>query len=228
MKTLGIIGGMSWESSALYYSGLNREARARLGGLASARLILNSLEFSQIAQMQHDGDWDGLEALLVQEAQALEKAGAELLIIATNTMHLMFEQVAEAVSIPLIHIADGTGQALVANNYKRPLLLATGFTMEKDFYKGRLLSKFGIECETPNAEDRAQTHRIIYEELCKGQVSSESQALFKALIKRYPSCDSVILGCTELVLSIDETVSALPLIDTTSLHVTASFDAMLA
>lgn len=227
MKKLGIIGGMSWESSALYYKWLNEGVRQRLGGLHSARVVLNSLDFGQVADLQHAGEWEKLEALLIQEAKALEASGCELVLIATNTMHLMYQAVCDAVSVPVLHIAQGTGLALKMTGKQRPLLLATGFTMEKSFYTGYLSQGHGIECLVPSKPDRDETHRIIYEELCLGKISDSSRSFFETLIKSTHEADAVILGCTELTMIINEETSALPLFDTTGLHVQSAIDRML-
>ena len=228
MRKLGILGGMSWESSALYYTWLNQEARRRLGGLSSAKVILNSVEFAEVARLQHDGNWTALETLLVQEARNLEAAGCELILIATNTMHLLYEAICNAVNLPVLHIADGTGNALQAGGYKLPLLLATAFTMEKAFYRDRLSANFGIDCLIPDHANRKETHRIIYEELCQGKISQASKDFFENLILATPEADSLILGCTELTMIIDSALSPVPLVDTTNLHVQTAMDAMLA
>jgi aspartate racemase len=225
MRLLGLIGGMSWESTTAYYQLLNRMARDRFGGQHSARLLLWSVDFGPMAAKQAAGDWSALERELIDAAKRLEGAGAEALLICANTMHRMADQVAAAVSIPLIHIVDATAASIRATGAVRPLLLATRFTMEHEFYRDRL-SRNGVDAFIPDAEDRDLLHRIIYDELVRGIFSDASREAFLGIIEngRAHGADSVILGCTELgILTPPETLD-LPAFDTTAIHVRAAMD----
>lgn len=229
MRTLGLIGGMSWESTAIYYRLLNRLARERLGGLHSARLILWSVDFAEIAALQASGDWDGLTARMEEAGAALRRAGAEAVVICTNTMHRMAAEVEAAAGLPLIHIADVTAAACVDARVRRPALLATRYTMEQDFYRERLRAG-GVNPITPDDAGRTLVHRIIYEELCQGIVRDESRAAYLELIEtlRRDGADGVILGCTEVGLLIGPEHTDLPVFDTTALHCAAALDFALA
>lgn len=230
MKTLGLIGGMSWESTAIYYRHLNEIVRDRLGGLHSAKLLLHSFDFAEIAAHQNAGEWDAAAALLADAARKLEAGGAEGLLICTNTMHRMADTVQAAVSIPLIHIADATAAAIKATASRRPALLATRFTMEQDFYKGRLAAKHGLPVAIPDAEGRDMVHRVIYEELCRGVVSKESKAAYVAEIarmRRADGIDGVIMGCTEITMLIGQDDFDMPVFDTTRIHAEAAIDFVL-
>jgi aspartate racemase len=226
MRTLGLIGGMSWESTAIYYRHLNELARERLGGLRSARLLLWSFDFADIAERQHAGDWTGAADLMIDAARRLERGGAEALVICTNTMHRMAGAVQAAVPLPLLHIADATAEAVRRAGCRRPALLATRFTMEEDFYKGRLRDRHGIEPIVPDAAGRAMVHGVIYEELCRGVVRPESKAGYLALIERLRAAgaDGVILGCTEITMLIGQADLDLPVFDTTRIHAEAAMD----
>ena len=227
MKTLGLIGGMSWESTAIYYRHLNEMVRDRLGGLHSAKLLLWSFDFDEVAQRQHAGDWDGAGTLMVDAARRLKAGGAEGLVICTNTMHKLSQVVEEAAGLPLIHIADATAAAIRAAGVKRPLLLATRYTMEQDFYRGRLAQRHGIEALVPDEAGRAMVHRVIYEELCRGIVSPVSKDAYLAEIARLQSeegIDGVILGCTEITMLIGQDDLTLPVFDTTRIHAQAAVD----
>ncbi|HYE49062.1 MAG TPA: aspartate/glutamate racemase family protein [Azospirillaceae bacterium] len=228
MRTLGLIGGMSWESTALYYRHLNEIAKERLGGLHSAPVLLHSFDFDEIARLQGAGDWDTAAGLLTDAARGLERAGAEALLICTNTMHLVAGQVQAAVGVPLLHIADATGEALRRAGCRRPVLLGTRFTMEKEFYRGRLAERFGIDALVPDEAGRGLVHRVIYEELCRGEVRAESRAAYLAEIARLPGADAVILGCTEIGMLIGAGDLDLPVFDTTRLHAEAAMDFALA
>lgn len=220
MKTLGLIGGMSWESTAIYYRLLNEIARDRLGGLHSAELLLWSFDFAEVAERQHAGDWDGAAAMIVAAARRLESGGAKALVLCTNTMHKVAPAVEAASGIPLIHIADATAERLKAAGVKRPALLATRFTMEGDFYVGRLRDRHGLDPLVPGEEGRAVIHRIIYEELCRGEVRPESKAVYLAEIEalRRAGADGLILGCTEICMLIGPEDTELPTFDTTRIH----------
>jgi aspartate racemase len=227
MKTLGLIGGMSWESTAIYYRLLNEIVRERLGGLHSARLLLWSFDFAEIAERQHAGDWQGAGALLTDAARKLEQAGAEGLLICTNTMHRMAESAQAAVSIPLIHIADATAVAVGQAGMSRPALLATRFTMEQDFYKGRLIEKYGLEPVVPDHAGRDMVHRVIYDELCQGIVTEASKAAYIDEIvrmRRDERIDSVIMGCTEITMLIGQQDFDIPVFDTTRIHAEAAVE----
>ncbi|RUU05370.1 aspartate/glutamate racemase family protein [Mesorhizobium sp. USDA-HM6] len=227
MKTLGLLGGMSWESTAIYYRLLNEIVRERLGGLHSAKLLLWSFDFAEIAERQHTGDWEGAGALLVGAARELEAAGAQGLVICTNTMHKLADDVQAAVSIPLIHIADATARAIIDAGVRRPSLLATRFTMEQDFYKGRLADKYGLQPVVPNQAGRDLVHKVIYDELCQGIVKDDSKAAYIAEVgrmRRDEKVDSVIMGCTEITMLIGQGDFDIPVFDTTRIHAEAAVD----
>ncbi|MGX5845460.1 aspartate/glutamate racemase family protein [Mesorhizobium sp. PL10] len=230
MKTIGLLGGMSWESTAIYYRLLNEIVRDWLGGLHSAKLLLHSFDFAEIAERQHHGDWDGAGVLLVDAARKLEAGGAEGLMICTNTMHKLADQVQAAVSIPLIHIADATAVAVKGAGVKRPALLATRFTMEQDFYKGRLTEKYGLQPVVPDQAGRDMVHRVIYDELCQGTVSAPSKAAYIdeiARLRRNEKIDGVIMGCTEITMLIGQSDFDIPVFDTTRIHAEAAVAFML-
>ncbi|MBZ9922569.1 aspartate/glutamate racemase family protein [Mesorhizobium sp. BR1-1-7] len=225
MKTLGLLGGMSWESTAIYYRLLNDLVRQRLGRLHSAKLLLWSFDFAEIAERQHHGDWEGAGALLVDAARKLESAGAEGLLLCTNTMHKLADQVQASVSIPLIHIADATAAGIKAAGMRRPALLATRFTMEQDFYKDRLVDKHGLQPIVPDRAGRDMVHRIIYDELCQGIVAEASKAAYVTEINRLrrdENIDSVIMGCTEITMLIGQQDFDIPVFDTTRIHAEAA------
>ena len=231
MKTIGLIGGMSWESTVVYYQLLNRMARERLGGLHSAKLLMWSFDFAEIEAMQAAGDWDAATAAMVAAAQAVERGGAECLLICTNTMHKMAGDVQAAVDIPLIHIADATAAAVNAGAVVRPLLLATRYTMEQDFYTGRLKNGHGIDVRTPDDAGRTQVHDIIYEELCQGIIKPESKQAYESVVaseRSEQSVDGVIFGCTEVGLLVRPEDFDVPCFDTTEIHAQAAIDYALA
>jgi aspartate racemase len=230
MKTIGLIGGMSWESSAEYYRILNQGVRDRLGPTASARCLLWSFDFSEIERLQHEGDGSGLTERMTDAARRLETAGADLLLICTNTMHGMADAVQQAVSIPLLHIADPTAGRIKAAGLRRIGLLGTAFTMEQDFYKGRLAGKYGLDVLVPGEAERAAVHRIIYEELVAGLVTPVSRAAYRDVIAQLVAqgAEGAILGCTEIMLLVRPEDSAVPLFDRTALHAHAAVDHALA
>ncbi|MER9403722.1 aspartate/glutamate racemase family protein [Mesorhizobium caraganae] len=231
MKTLGLLGGMSWESTAIYYRLLNEIVRERLGGLHSAKLLLHSFDFAEIAERQHHGDWDGAGVLLADAARKLEAGGAEGLLICTNTMHKLAGQVQAAVSIPLIHIADATAVAVKGADVRRPALLATRFTMEQDFYKGRLADKYGLEPMVPDQAGRDMVHRVIYDELCQGIISAPSKAAYLDEVNRLrrdEKIDGVIMGCTEITMLIGQGDFDIPVFDTTRIHAEAAVNFALS
>jgi aspartate racemase len=230
MKTLGILGGMSWESSALLYQLLNREVAERLGGLNSADLLLRSVNFAEIEALQRAGDWAGAARVLGATGLGLKSAGAQALLIATNTMHKVADEVEALSGLPLIHIVDVTAQALQAAGVRRVGLLATRYTMEEDFYSGRMLNRHGIETLTPAPAQRLEVHRIIFEELCRGQIRAESRAFYLQVVQDLATAgaEAVILGCTEIALLLDSQVqAALPLFDSTALQAQAAVEWML-
>ncbi|WP_031208515.1 aspartate/glutamate racemase family protein [Mesorhizobium sp. L2C085B000] len=221
---------MSWESTAIYYRLLNEIVRERLGGLHSAKLLLYSFDFAEIADRQHHGDWDSAGVLLADAARKLEAGGAEGLLICTNTMHKLADRVQAAVPIPLIHIADATAVAVKGAGVKRPALLATRFTMEQDFYKGRLTEKYGLQPVVPDQAGRDMVHQVIYDELCRGIVSAASKAAYideVARLRRDEKIDGVIMGCTEITMLIGERDFDIPVFDTTRIHAEAAVAFML-
>ncbi len=229
MKVLGLIGGMSWESSAQYYRLINEGVRAARGPTASAQCLLWSFDFSAIEALQHKGDWASLEALMTDAGRKLAGAGAEALVICTNTMHLMADAVEAAAGVPLLHIADPTGAAVKAAGIGTVGLLGTAFTMEQGFYKDRLATRHALDVLVPEAEDRALVHRVIYEELVAGVVRDESREAYRGVIERLVArgAEAVILGCTEIMLLVGQSDSAVPLFDTTSLHAAAAVELAL-
>jgi aspartate racemase len=227
MKTIGLIGGMSWESTVIYYQLLNRMARERLGGLHSAQLLMWSFDFADIEQHQASGNWAAATAMMVDAARRVERGGAQCLVICTNTMHKMAPQVSAAIDIPLLHIADATATAIKVSRVTRPLLLATRYTMEQDFYKGHLQQQHGIDVVIPDAAGRTVVHDIIYDELCQGVISPASKRKYLDVIDKARSrdnIDSIIFGCTEVVLLIEQSDLDVPTFDTTELHAKAALD----
>jgi aspartate racemase len=228
-KVIGLLGGMSWESTIEYYRLANELVRDRRGGLHSARLVLASLDFAEIEQLQVSGQWDRAGQILADEAAGLEGAGAELLVLCTNTMHKVADQIQAAISIPLLHLADATGAAVRATGLTTVGLLATGFTMEQSFYRDRLAGH-GLRVLLPDSADRREVHRVIYEELCLGVVSEQSRATYRQVIERLVAAgaEGIILGCTEIELLIGAADSPVPVFPTTRLHVAAAVEASLA
>jgi aspartate racemase len=228
-RLIGMLGGMSWESTAEYYRLANQGIRDRLGGLHSARIVLASVDFAEIEALQVAGEWDRAGTILAAEAARLEAAGAELLLLCTNTMHKVADQVQAAVSIPLLHLADTTAVAVRAAGLSTVGLLATAFTMEQDFYRDRLAGS-GLRVLTPEAADRAEVHRIIYDELCRGVIREESRELYRQVIGRLVAAGAqgIVLGCTEIELLIGPADSPVPVFPTTRLHVDAALEASLA
>ncbi|NKN37559.1 aspartate/glutamate racemase family protein [Agrobacterium sp. a22-2] len=224
MKRIGMIGGMSWESTAVYYKRVNEQVRDALGGLNSADVVLRSVNFQEIVTLQKAGAWDEAAAVLGAVAVELEKAGAEMILICTNTMHLLADQIQAAVGIPLIHIADVTGRAVRDAGCRRPLLLATRYTMEQDFYRNRVEASFGLEVLVPDAADRQDVHDIIFNELCCGVAKASSQARYKQIVAKGKAAgaDSVILGCTEIGLLVNAGDFDIPTFDSTLLHADAA------
>lgn len=226
---LGVLGGMSWTSTESYYRMLNRGVAERLGGLHSARLLVHSVDFAPVARAQHDGDWDATLATLADAARGLEAGGAEGLLLATNTMHKVAGELEQACGIPLLHIADATADVIAADGLSRVGLLATAFTMEQDFYTGRLAAR-GLDVLVPDGPQRAEVHRVIYDELCLDVVREESRETYREVIASLVErgAQAVVLGCTEISLLVTQDDSAVPLYDTTVIHAAAGVDFMLS
>ena len=229
MRKLGLIGGMSWVSTAMYYEAINKGVAKRAGGLSSAPLLIESHDFAGVAALQAGGDWDALGRLMAESAQRLEDAGAEGLVICSNTMHKLYPEVADAVGIPILHIGDVTAEKLVADGVARAGLIGTRFTMNEDFYRDRI-EGHGIAIATPDAGMMNEIDRIIFEELARGQVSRVSQRTLKTCIANMAQAKSqvVILGCTELIMLVDSSANMLPVYDTTAIHARAAVDWILA
>lgn len=226
MKTIGLIGGMSWESSAEYYRIVNETVKQRLGGLHSAQSLMYSVDFADIERLQHEGRWDEAGQAMAQAAQRLERGGADFIVLCTNTMHKLANYIEAAVTIPLLHIADPTAQKIAEAGITRIGLLGTAFTMEQDFYRGRLTEKYGLDVLIPEADERAIVHRIIYEELVLGIVKDESRDAYKRIINHLVErgAQGIILGCTEIMLLIAPQDCPVPSFDTTTLHAVAAAD----
>jgi len=229
MKTIGLIGGMSWESSLEYYRIINERIKARLGGFHSAKAILYSVDFAEIETLQQQGKWPETAQILSRAAKSLEAAGADFLVLCTNTMHKVVAEIESAVRIPLLHIADATARDVSSRGLKKIGLLGTRFTMEEDFYKGRLTQKYGLEVFVPGPSDREVIHRVIYEELVFGRIDPSSRQQFVQIIDRLAGggAEGVILGCTEIGLLVKDGDSPLPLFDTTRIHAEAAADLAL-
>ncbi|MCA1790914.1 MAG: aspartate/glutamate racemase family protein [Thioalkalivibrio sp.] len=230
MKTLGLLGGMSWESTVPYYQTINRRVAERLGGLHSARLLLYSVDFADIEAAQHADRWDDAAALLIDGALRLQRGGAELLVLCTNTMHRLAPALEAEGGLPLIHIVEPTAAALAAAQVRRVALLGTRFTMEQDFYRGRLAERHGLDVRVPDADGRAMIHRIIYEELCLGVVREASREQARSVVQTLVAqgAEAVILGCTELAMLLGPEDATVPLFDTAVLHAQAAADQALA
>ncbi|MCP4023718.1 MAG: aspartate/glutamate racemase family protein [Desulfobacteraceae bacterium] len=220
MKTIGLIGGMSWESSAHYYREINEGVKKALGGLHSAQIAMVSLNFDPIERLQHQGEWAKLESIMTQAAQSVEAAGANFFLICTNTMHKLADKAQEAVKIPLLHIADATAQVLVKDQIKKIGLLGTAFTMEQGFYKDRLTDKYGLDVVVPGDDDRQIVHDIIYRELCLGQIRDSSKKKYLNIVERLAEqgAQGIILGCTEIGMLIKTGDTDIPIYDTTQIH----------
>ena len=229
MKTIGLIGGMSWQSTSLYYSAINEGVKQSLGGLHSAKVCLYSVNFHEIEQLQHAGKWAQTAAILAQAAQAVEAGGADLLLICTNTMHKVATEVEAAVNIPLLHIADATAKQLLADRMTTVGLLGTAFTMQQDFYKGRLSQDFGIQVLVPSEAQQAMVHEVIYQELCLGIINPASKQKYLAVLQDLfnQGAQAVILGCTEITLLVQQTDTPIPLYDTTAIHAQSAVEAAL-
>lgn len=224
MKTIGMIGGMSWESTSTYYREINEGIKNTLGGLHSAKIALYSVDFGEIEKLQHADDWETTAIILTQAAQAVEAGGADFLLICTNTMHKVAPQIEAGINIPLIHIADATAEQLQRDGVERVGLLGTRFTMEQDFYRDRLTQRFGIEVLTPEQPDRELVHRVIYDELCLGKIADNSRRQYLSVMAKLEErgAEAIILGCTEIALLIQQQNTTIPLYDTTQLHCAAA------
>jgi len=226
MKTIGLIGGMSWESSIEYYRIINETAKEKLGGLHSAKSLMVTVDFAEIEKLQHEDRWDEAGQILAKCAQDLERGGADFIILCTNTMHKLTDQITAHVKIPFLHIADATAERIVAAGMKRIGLLGTRFTMEHDFYKGRLIRNFGLEVVTPNESDREIVHRVIYDELVQGKILDASREEYRRIMEALiaEGAQGIILGCTEIELLVKQEDGRVPLFATTSIHATAAVE----
>ncbi|MEC9192078.1 MAG: aspartate/glutamate racemase family protein [Pseudomonadota bacterium] len=224
MKTIGMIGGMSWESTSTYYREINEGIKNTLGGLHSAKIALYSVDFDEIEKLQHADDWETTATILTQAAQAVEAGGADFLLICTNTMHKVAPQIEAGINIPLIHIADATAEQLRTDGVEKVGLLGTRFTMEQDFYRDRLTQRFGIEVLTPEQLDREFIHQVIYDELCLGKIVDKSRSQYLSIMAKLAEhgAQAIILGCTEIALLVQQRHSAITLYDTTRLHCAAA------
>jgi aspartate racemase len=224
LKTIGLIGGMSWESTVPYYRQINQSVKERLGGLHSAKIILYSVDFHEVERLQHAGDWAAAGAMLAKIARSLELAGADMLVLCTNTMHKVAADIEAAVSIPLLHIADPTAERIKQAGHAVVGLLGTRFTMEQDFYSGRLSERHGLRVITPPQADRDIVHRVIYEELCRGEVSTDSRREYQRIMAGMveEGAEAIILGCTEISMLVAPEHAAVTLFDTTAIHALAA------
>jgi len=229
MKTIGLIGGMSWESSIEYYRIINETAKEKLGGLHSAKSMMVSVDFAEIEKLQHEDRWDEAGQILVKCAQDLERGGADLIVLCTNTMHKLADQIIANVNIPFLHIADATAEKIIASGIKRIGLLGTRFTMEHDFYKGRLINNFGLDVLIPEKTDRDIIHRVIYEELVLGKIVDSSRTEYQRIMNDLlaKGAEGIILGCTEIELLIKDGDSSAPLFPTTRIHAIAAVEKAL-
>jgi len=220
MKTIGMLGGMSWESTASYYKAINESVRNKLGGLHSAKICMYSVDFDVIEKLQHQGKWDETAEILSKAASSIEAAGADFLLICTNTMHKVVSQIESSISIPILHIADATAKKLVADDVKKVGLLGTRFTMTQDFYKQRIIDKFGVDVIVPNSAEQTVIHDIIYHELCLGIIEENSRKQYLDIINGLyqQGAQAIILGCTEIALLVQQEHTDIPLYDTTAIH----------
>ena len=224
MKTMGLIGGMSWESTVSYYRVINRTVNERLGGFHSAKCVLYSVDFAEIELLQNEGKWEDATRLMIEAARSVERAGAEFLVICTNTMHKMADDVQKQIRIPILHIADATAKTILSRELKKVGLLGTRFTMEEDFYRGRLSARHGLDVIIPTADQRELVHRIIYDELCAGIIKPSSERVYLEVIEGLAGAGAqgIILGCTEIGLLVKQEHSRIPLFDTTVIHAEAA------
>jgi aspartate racemase len=229
MKTIGLIGGMSWESSIEYYRIINETVKEKLGGLHSAQSLMMSVDFAEIEKLQREDRWDEAAQILIRSAQSLERGGADFIVLCTNTMHKVADQIIKNSGIPFLHIADATAEKVISSGIQRIGLLGTRFTMEHDFYKGRLTNNFGLDVITPNQQDREVIHRVIYEELVLGKILESSQQEYKRIIEALiaQGAEGIILGCTEIELLIKQKDSIVPLFPTSAIHAIAAVEKAL-
>jgi len=226
MKTIGLIGGMSWESSAVYYNLINRKVKDKLGGFHSCKSIMVTVDFAEIERLQHQGRWEELDTMMADSAKQLELAGADIVVLCTNTMHLCTQAILDNISIPFLHIAEATGIKIASMRLKKVALLGTKFTMEKDFYKKYIYDNFGIEVIIPTEEERDQVHGIIYGELVQGKILDKSREIYKKIIGNLETqgAEGVILGCTEIPLLISDDDVNIHVFDTTKIHAHQAVD----
>ncbi|KKA44350.1 MULTISPECIES: aspartate/glutamate racemase family protein [Salinivibrio] len=224
MKTIGLLGGMSWESTVSYYTAINHGIKERLGGLNSAKICMYSVNFAEIEELQHKGLWDKTAQILSDAAVSIEAGGADFLLICTNTMHKVAPQIESHISIPILHIADATAETLILHGIRKVGLLGTRFTMDQDFYKKRITDKYGISVVVPSSEDKNTIHNIIYEELCQGIITEQSRDAYLKVIDKlkHEGAEAVILGCTEIALLVQQKHTNVPLFDTTAIHANAA------
>ncbi len=230
MKTIGLIGGMSWESSIEYYRIINQSVREKLGGVHSAKCIMVSVDFAEIERLQHQGKWEETGQILIESAKSLEKSGADFIVLCTNTMHKVAEEIQAHVQLPFLHIADATAQRVIDSGIRKVALLGTRFTMEEDFYKGRLVQKYGLSVLIPNPEEREVIHNVIYNELVVGRIQPQSREQFLKIIARMvgEGAEGIILGCTEIGLLVKQSDCPVPAFDTTRIHAEAAVAFALA
>lgn len=230
MKTIGLLGGMSWGSTELYYRWINEGVKEKLGGLHSARIAMVSVDFQEIEELQHSGEWEQAGEVLSKAARRIEAAGADFLVLCTNTMHKVVPQIERAINIPILHLADATARRIKERGMKTVGLLGSNFTMEEDFYKGRLIEEHGLTVIIPSAADRQIVHRIIYEELCLGIVKPESREEYLRILNRMreEGAEGVIEGCTEIVMLVQQKHTDIPLFDTTAIHAQEAVSVALA
>lgn len=230
MKTIGMLGGMSWESTTSYYKAINEGVKNSLGGLHSAKICMVSVDFAEIERLQHQGDWQQTASMLTEAAKSVEAGGADFLLICTNTMHKVADEIASNITIPILHIADATAEQLKCDNITRVGLLGTQFTMEQNFYKGRLTNKHNIEVLIPELDERKRVHDVIYSQLCQGIIDEDSRADYVRIIERLfaQGAQAIILGCTEIALLVKPQHTHVPLYDTTQIHAEAAVKLALA
>ncbi|MCU7918584.1 MAG: aspartate/glutamate racemase family protein [Candidatus Thiodiazotropha sp. (ex Epidulcina cf. delphinae)] len=220
MKTVGLLGGMSWESTVAYYRAINEGVKSSLGGLHSAKIVMYSVDFDPIEKLQHQGNWKATARILSEAAKNIQSAGADFLVICTNTMHKVAHKIEDEIDIPLLHIADTTAEVIVESGIKKVGLLGTAFTMEQEFYKGRLIEKYGLDVIIPCEDDRKLVHKVIYEELCLGKIKPESKSEYLRIVDLLSGqgAEAVILGCTEIGMLMNQEDTKVELLDTTEIH----------
>ena len=230
MKTIGMLGGMSWESTTSYYKAINEGIKAKKGGLHSAKICMYSVNFDEIEKLQHQGNWHETAVILANAAKSVEAGGADFLLICTNTMHKVADQIQASISIPILHVADATATKLIADGITKVGLLGTRFTMEQDFYKSRLINQFGIDVIVPSPDEMSIVHKVIYDELCQGIINSDSKDQYLTIVHNLfeQGAEAVILGCTEIALLLKQEDTDVPLYDTTAIHASSAVDMALS